>query len=58
MTIKSNQLFFEGRGLWNEYINLNGYAFEPSTQGISKLSKHKNLTKKYIKERINAFLAA
>lgn len=56
MTQKQRELWFEGRKLWQEYININDYSFSPTNEGIKKLSKHLDLNQKYIRERINAYL--
>lgn len=58
MTIQSNKLFIEGRSLWQEYLNLNDYSFEPTEDGLKKLSEELKLTKSYIRERIYRFLSA
>jgi hypothetical protein len=57
MTIESNKLFTEGRALWQAYINLNGYSFQPTEKGLSKLSQDLALKKTYLRQRINAFLS-
>jgi hypothetical protein len=58
MTIQSNKLFIEGRNLWQEYLNLNDYAFEPTEDGLKKLAQKLKLTKSYIRQRIHCFLSA
>ena len=56
--MNNRELFYEGKKLWQQYVNLNGYAFEPNSKGISALAKETALKPKYIRERINAFLEA
>jgi len=58
MLSQSNKLFCEGRKLWQEYVNLNGYSFEPTEKGLIKLSQNLDLKKSHLQERINAFLSA
>jgi len=58
MMISKKALFAEGRTIWQEYVNLNGYAFEPSTKGIAALAKASNQKPQFIRERITAFLEA
>jgi hypothetical protein len=59
MSTQSNRsLFYEGRDLWQEYININDYSFEPTEKGLTKLSKALDLKKSYLRERISAFLSA
>jgi len=50
--------FIEGRDLWYQYINLNGYAFRPSDTGLAKLSHNLDLNIPYIRRQINVFLEA
>jgi hypothetical protein len=57
-SIPSISRFEEGRKLWYRYTEINGYAFEPNTAGISALAQDTGLKPKHIKERINAFLQA
>jgi hypothetical protein len=56
--MSKREMFYEGKTLWQKYVNLNGYAFEPNTKGISALSKDSGHKTQYIRERINAFLEA
>ena len=53
---KIRTLFHEGKTLWQEYININGYSFQPTAKGITKLSKLLDLNKKYLLLRITTFL--
>ena len=46
----------EGRSLWQQYVSLNGYAFEPNESGLTKLSKNLDLNKPYLRKCINAYL--
>jgi hypothetical protein len=51
-----NVLFEEGRYLWIEYENLNGYAFRPNEEGLKRLSRLLDLNVPYIRRCINTFL--
>jgi len=46
----------EGRDLWWEYVRVNGYSWEPTDAGISKLARLLDLRQKYIRQKINAYL--
>ncbi|GEM_PF-4091148 len=54
----NRELFYEGRKLWHQYVDINGYAFEPNAEGIAAVAKATGYKPKYIRERINAFLEA
>lgn len=56
MTIQERILWNEGKQLWNEYINVNGYSFTYNTNGIKKLSRLLDLNVNYIKERLLIYL--
>jgi hypothetical protein len=56
MTTEQNTLWYEGKQLWNEYINVNGYSFTFNNEGLKKLSRMLDLNIKYIKERLNIYL--
>lgn len=58
MTIQDNQLFYEGRSYWMEYVKVNGYAFYPTEQGLTKLSRLLDINKPHLKKSINIFLEA
>ncbi|GLB26571.1 hypothetical protein LXJ15735_28120 [Lacrimispora xylanolytica] len=49
MTTYQRTLWHEGRDLWNEYININGYSFSFNEEGINKLSRLLDLNKAYIR---------
>jgi hypothetical protein len=51
-------LFVEGRELWYQYLQVNGYAFRPNRDGLVKLSRNLDLNIPYIQKRINIFLEA
>ena len=57
-TQTEREKLLEGRALWYEYVNLNGYSWEPNRNGISKLAKRLDLRGSYIQERINLYLEA
>jgi len=50
--------FNEGKDLWFEYVRVNGYSFQPTNTGLSKLSRLLDLNKPYIQKCINAYLEA
>ena len=45
-----------GRSYWHEYVRVNGYAFEPKADGISKLARLLDLTPKHTRLAIRAYL--
>ena len=47
-----------GADYWQQYVNLNGYAWEPSNAGLSKLSKNLDLTKAHLARCINTYLTS
>ena len=58
MTIQQMKKFKEGHALWSEYVRVNGYAFEPKKDGITKLARLLDLKQSYIQEHINFYLEA
>ena len=56
MTIEEMKKVRLGRHYWQEYVNVNGYAFAPSSKGIVKLSRLLDLTQTHIRQCINAYL--
>ena len=56
MTAEQTKLWYEGKLLWNEYVNANGYSFTFNDKGISKLSRLLDLRPAYIKARICFYL--
>jgi hypothetical protein len=52
------RMFAEGRSLWYQYLQVNGYAFRPNDEGLKKLSHNLDLNVPYIRKHINAFLEA
>lgn len=56
MTTTERKLWNEGKILWNEYVNLNGYSFTFKEEGLKKLSRNLDLNVTYLKERINIYL--
>lgn len=57
MTISQRRLWNEGKDLWFEYVNLNGYSFSFTKQGLKNLSKQLDLKVSYIQERLNIYLS-
>jgi len=56
MTTEQMKYAKEGRDYWQQYVSLNGYAFEPNEAGLTKLSKNLDLNKPYLRKCINAYL--
>jgi hypothetical protein len=56
--MEKRRMFTEGQKLWGEYVNVNGYSFEPTNKGLKELSRMLDLNVKYLRERINIFLQA
>jgi hypothetical protein len=56
MTGEQTKLWYEGKQLWNEYINVNGYSWTFRDEGIRKLSRLLDLKPAYIKQRICIYL--
>ena len=52
------QRFAKGRAFWQQYVNLNGYAFAPNTAGIRALARHTGIKQKTLRQYITAFLEA
>jgi hypothetical protein len=50
--------FAEGRNLWYQYQQVNGYAFRPTDEGLKKLSRNLDLNIPYLRKNINVFLEA
>lgn len=57
MTIEERKAFFEGKALWNKYVELNGYAFEPDSSGLAKLAKETGQSKSALRKTINIYLS-
>lgn len=56
MTIEQGKLWYEGKGLWLEYVRVNGYSFTFNDKGLKKLSRLLDLNKSYIRQRLNIYL--
>jgi hypothetical protein len=56
MTIEERKLWIEGKGLWQEYVNVNGYSFSFTEDGLNKLSRILDLNKSHLRKRINVYL--
>lgn len=50
--------FQEGKSIWFEYVRINGYSFNPTKEGIKKLSILLDLNTDYITKMINNYLEA
>ena len=50
--------FAQGRIYWQAYVNLNGYAFEPTEKGLKKLADKLGVKKAELRRAIHAFLSA
>ena len=51
-------MFNLGKDYWQQYVNLNGYAWEPNATGLSKLSKNLDLNVSHLSKCITAYLLA
>lgn len=58
MIMEDRKLFPEGRDYWYQYININGYAYQPNDAGLEKLSKNIDISVDRLKKCINVFLSA
>lgn len=58
MTTAQMKDFAEGRILWQQYVNVNGYAFRPTPEGLRALSRNLDLNVAYIRKLIHTFLDA
>jgi hypothetical protein len=58
MTIEERRKALEGRDYWQYYVKINGYAFEPTEKGLSKISKLLDLNLPYLRKCINLYLEA
>jgi hypothetical protein len=58
MAIANRKAFQEGKTHWQEYVNLNGYAFRPDEKGLKALSRSLGIPKKELREKISVFLEA
>ena len=47
-----------GRGYWQEYVILNGYAWAPTREGLKKLSRMLDLNIPHLSKAIHAYLEA
>jgi hypothetical protein len=56
MTTNERKLWNEGKDLWFEYVNVNGYSSTFTQQGLKKLSKQLDLAVSFIRERLNIYL--
>ena len=56
--MNNQEKFSEGRDLWIQYVNINGYSFEPTIEGLKKLSRNLDLNIPYLRKMINLFLEA
>ena len=58
MTQAQRDLAKNGQDYWFQYTRLNGYAFEPTSDGLAKLSRNLDLNVPHLRECINAYLEA
>lgn len=58
MTTEQMKLAKEGRDYWQQYVNLTGYAFRPSEEGLKKLSRNLDLNVSHLRKCISAYLNA
>jgi hypothetical protein len=53
-----HKAFEKGRNDWQDYVNLNGYAFRPNKEGLKKLSQKTGRKVSDLQKSINNFLEA
>lgn len=58
MTLEQRQKFAEGRQYWQQYVDLNGYAFRPTEDGLRALAKTTGVKMIELRKCINVFLEA
>jgi hypothetical protein len=58
MKIADREIFIEGRGYWQQYVTLNGYAFRPTDKGLKTLSRNLDINVPHLRRCINQFLQA
>ena len=58
MTIEQRKRAEEGRGYWAVYVQINGYVFLPTSDGLRRLSRNLDLSQRYLANRITAYLEA
>ena len=58
MTTEERKLANEGKDYWQHYVNLNGYAFRPNSEGLRLLSRDLDLNTAYLCKCINLYLNA
>lgn len=56
MTTEKRKTWNEGKQLWFEYVNLNGYSLYPTSEGIKKLSTFLDLKVDYIENAIYIYV--
>jgi hypothetical protein len=58
MTTEQMKYAKEGRGYWQQYVAVNGYAFSPTEAGLRNLSRNLDLNIPHLLKCINAYLSA
>lgn len=58
MTLSQRRLAEEGRSYWLQYVNLNGYSFEPTETGLQKLSRNLDINVTHLRRCIHLYLSA
>ncbi|WP_154520425.1 hypothetical protein [Clostridium sp. WB02_MRS01] len=56
MTVEDRKIWNDGKALWHEYVNINGYSFKPTLDGVKKLSRLLDLNVSYLMNRISFYL--
>lgn len=56
MTIDQQHIWAEGRMYWEQYVQLNGYAFSPTKEGIRVLSQSLSLPARKLRHAITTYL--
>jgi hypothetical protein len=58
MTDDKTKSFELGRDYWMQYVKLNGYSWEPSEEGLKKLSRNIDINIPHLRKCINIYLEA
>lgn len=56
MTLEQRKIALQGRQYWAQYVSLNGYAFTPTSSGLTRLSQQTNINKRELAKCITAYL--
>ncbi|CEG59314.1 hypothetical protein [Legionella fallonii] len=56
MNYSDRKYWHEGKALWLEYINQNGYSSSFTIKGMNKLSKNLDLKPAYVRKCLSIYL--